>query len=406
MVGKLTASQIKNAKSAAAPHKLVDGAGMYLLVTPKGQKWWRLDYRLSGKRNTVSLGVFPDVSLAAAREKRQEARTMIAAGHCPSEARKDAKAAEASKTAFEDVAKEWLGKFRPTWAPKHTEKLEGRLKKFVYPWLGKRPVGEITTANLLSILRRIEEAGSIETAHRVRQHCGQVFRYAIATGRAETDPTYGLRGALAPAQVRHHGSITEPKAIGRLLRALDGYSGQFVTRCALRLAPLVFLRPGELRKAEWAEFDLDAGEWRIPAEKMKERRPHIVPLSKQALEVLRELQPLTGRGRYVFPSVRSWQRPMSENTVTAALRGLGYSGDEMTGHGFRSMASTRLNEIGWNRDAIERQLAHVEGNSVRAAYNYAEHLPERCRMMQAWADYLDGLRNGADVVPMKRAMDA
>lgn len=403
MLGKLTATAAKNAKARATPYKLVDGGGMYLLVTAKGQKWWRLDYRLNGKRQTISLGTYPDVPLKLARERRQAAREVVAKGHSPSVERQKEKAAKDSATSFQAVAEEWLGKYRPKWAPKHTEKVEGRLKIHVYPWLGKEPVGDITAASLLSVLRRIEASGAHETAHRVRQHCGQVFRYAIATGRTLTDVTQGLRGALAPAQVKHHASITEPKAIGALLRAIDAYTGHFVTRCALKLAPLVFVRPGELRNAEWAEFDLDDAEWRIPAEKMKMRKPHIVPLSAQAVEVLRELHPLTGNGRYVFPGIRSRLRPMSDATLTNALRNMGYSGDEMTVHGFRSMASTRLNEMGWHRDAIERQLAHIEGNEVRAAYNYAEHLPERKKMLQAWADYLGGLRHGADVVPIRNA---
>jgi integrase len=261
---------------------------------------------------------------------------------------------------------------------------------------------EITANELRSVLRRIEARGAIETAHRASQNCGQVFRYAVATGRTERDPTGDLRGALAPTRETHLASIVAPKAIGELLRAIDGYEGSLVTKCALRLAPLVFVRPGELRRAEWAEFDLDGAEWRIPAARMKMREQHIVPLSTQAVEVMRELMPLTGRGRYVFPGARTKGRPMSENTVNAALRRLGYASDQMTGHGFRSMASTRLNEQGWHRDAIERQFAHAERDAVRAAYNYAEHLPERKRMMQAWADYLDTLRIGATVIPLTR----
>lgn len=251
------------------------------------------------------------------------------------------------------------------------------------------------------MLRRIESRGVVETAHRALQNCSSVFRYAVATGRAERDPSLDLRGALAPAQEQHHAAITDPKAIGDLLRALAGYQGSYVTCCALRLAPLLFVRPGELRKAEWTEFNVDAAEWRIPAVRMKMKEVHIVPLATQAVAILGELRALTGNGKYVFPGTRSKDRPMSENTVNAALRRLGYAKDEMTGHGFRSMASTRLNEQGWHRDAIERQLAHAERNAVRAAYNYAEHLPERKRMMQGWADYLDKLRAGADVIPMR-----
>jgi len=274
----------------------------------------------------------------------------------------------------------------------------------VFPWLGSRPARLITAPELLAVLRRIESRGAVETAHRAGQNCGQVLRYAVATGRAERDPSSDLKGALPPVRQKHHASITEPESIGELLRSMDAYQGSMVTRCALLLAPLVFVRPGELRRAEWAEINLDAAEWRIPAEKMKSRMLHIVPLSVQAVAVLRELEPLTGRGRYVFPSGRGPSRCMSENGVLSALRRMGYSGKQMTGHGFRSMASTLLNEQGWPRDAIERQLAHGERNKVRAAYNYAEHLPVRRKMMQAWADYLDSLRQGeSTVVSLRRA---
>ena len=413
MAGKLTATKIENAKAGDKPSKLTDGDGMYLLLTrskalaegnakPGSQKWWRFDYRFHGTRRTLSLGVYPEVSLKDARDRLRKAREVLASGRDPSAERQRDRAGHDKANTFEAVAKEWIGKYRPTWAPKHTEKIEGRFKLYVYPWLGTLPVNGIAAADLLRILRRIEERGAHETAHRVRQHCGQVFRYAIASGRMETDPTHGLRGALAPAQVKHHASITEPKAIGLLLHAIDTYTGHFVTRCALKLAPLVFVRPGELRNAEWNEFDLQAAEWRIPAEKMKMSRPHIVPLSTQAVEVLKELQALTGNGRYAFPSIRTRLKPMSDATLINALRSMGYAGDQMTVHGFRSMASTRLNELGWHRDAIERQLAHIEGNAVRAAYNYAEHLPERRRMMQAWADYLDGLRKSATITPISR----
>lgn len=252
-------------------------------------------------------------------------------------------------------------------------------------------------------MRRIESRGVLETAHRVLQQCGQVFRYAVATGRAERDPSTDLKGALPPVKVKHHASIVEPKLIGELLRAISRYSGSFITASALRFAPLVFARPGELRRAEWTEFDLDKAEWRIPASKMKMASTHIVPLSKQAMAIVEALKPVTGSGKYLFPSIRTATRPMSENTINAALRRLGYSGDEMTGHGFRSMASTLLNEQGWNRDAIERQLAHSERDGVRAAYNYAEYLPERREMMQAWADYLDELATGAQIISFQQS---
>ena len=281
-----------------------------------------------------------------------------------------------------------------------------RLEKDLFPWLGKRPIAEVKAPELLAVLRRIESRGAQETAHRAMQNCGQVFRYAVATGRAERDPTGDLRGALPPSKEKHHASILEPKRVAELLRAIDSYQGFFATKCALQLAPLVFVRPGELRQAQWPEIDLDKSEWRIPAERMKMREQHIVPLSCQAVEILRELEPLTNRGipvkpdapRYVLPGAQSHVRPMSENAILAALRRMGYTKEEMTGHGFRSMASTLLHEQGWNHQAIERQLAHAERNAVSAAYNFAEHLPERRKMMQAWADYLDALKARVDVL--------
>lgn len=390
----LTDAAAKNAKPGPKPRKLSDSGGLYLLVTPAGGKWWRFKYRMSGKEKLLSLGVYPDVSLRQAREARDIARRDIAAGIDPSEKRKATKAASAAAAAdsFEVIAREWFGKLKPTWADNHSDKIIRRLERDIFPWIGTRPVSQITAPELLRTLRRVEDRGALETAHRAHQNCSQIFRYAIATGRAERDPAADLRGALPPTKEKHHASITDPKAIGDLLRDLHAYKGSFVTLCALKLAPLVFVRPGELRRAEWSEIDLDAGEWRIPAHKMKSRAVHIVPLASQAVLTLRELHPLTGSGVYVFPGVRTSKRPMSENTVLGALRRMGYGTDQMTGHGFRSMASTLLNEQGWHRDAIERQLAHGERDPVRAAYNYAEHLPERRKMMQAWADYLDGLR--------------
>jgi integrase len=311
-------------------------------------------------------------------------------------------AAQAAENTVEAIAREWYAKRLHTWATGHAKTIIRRLERDVFPWLGGRPVAEVTPPELLTVLRRVESRGALETAHRIHQVCGLVFRYAVATGRAVSDPCRDLRGALPPANPNHHSAITDSKAVGDLLRAIEGYKGTLPTKCALRLAPLLFVRPGELRHAEWAEIDLDAAEWRIPAEKMKLRRPHIVPLPRQAVAILRELAPLTGLGRYVFPGVRSAKRPMSANTVNAALRRLGYDKETMTGHGFRAMASTILNEQGWNRDVIERQLAHAERSKVRAAYNHAEYLGERRQMMQSWADYLDGLATGANVVPIRR----
>jgi len=277
------------------------------------------------------------------------------------------------------------------------KKIIRRFELYIFPWLGSRPISDITPPELLAVLRRVESKGILETAHRAQQNCSQVFRYAIATGRAERDSTADLRGALAPAKHGRMATITEPKKIGELLRAIDGYEGTPVAKCALRLAPLVFVRPGELRHAEWEEINFDNAEWRIPAEKMKMKDPHIVPLAMQAVEILYEIRPLTGQGRYVFPSIRTNSRPMSDNTILSALRRMGYPKDEMSGHGFRAMASTILHEQGWPSDIIERQLAHAERNSIKAAYNHAQHLPERQKMMQAWADYLDTLKNKGQV---------
>lgn len=402
---QLTDSSIRNAKQRDRSYRLFDGGGLYLEVAPSGGKWWRLKYRFGGKEKRISLGIYPDVGLKAAREKRDANRKLLANGVDPAESRKAQHAAQADADAnsFEVVAREWHAKFCPGWVPAHAERVLRLLARDVFPWLGKRPVHAISAPELLAVARRVEGRGALETAHRALQNCGQVFRYAIATGRAERNPAADLRGALPPVIETHHASITEPKAVGELLRAIEGYSGAFVTKCAARLAPLVFVRPGELRRAEWTEINLDAAEWRIPAARMKMRIPHIVPLSLQAIAILKELRPVTGGGLFVFPGVRTSKRPMSENTVNAALRRLGYTKEEMTGHGFRSMASTMLNEQGWNRDAIERQLAHTERDAVRAAYNYAEHLPERRKMMQSWADYLDSLRVGAQATPLKLA---
>ena len=386
---------IEKTKHGSKTIRLWDGRGMYLEISPKGGKWWRLKYWFGGKERRMSLGVFPDVSLADAREKREEARRKVAAGVDPGEQRKAEAIAlvETTENTFEAIAREWFGMFSVKWVAGHADKIIRRLELNVFPYIGARPIKAITAPELLAVLRRMEARGANETAHRALQVCGRVFRFAVATGRAERDPSRDLGGALAPTKEKHLASITDPQEVGALLRAIDAYEGAWITRCALRLAPLVFVRPGELRQAQWAEFDFEKSEWRIPAPRMKMRVQHIVPLSTQAVAVLRDLQPLTGRFAFAFPGVRSRFRPMSENTITAALRRMGYSGQDMTGHGFRSMASTLLNEQGWNRDAIERQLAHGERDAVRAAYNYAQHLPERRKMMQAWADQLDRLKS-------------
>jgi integrase len=390
--------KIRNAKAKEKAYKLADERGLYLLVTTTGSKLWRFDYRHAGKRKTLAIGNYPDRSLRKAWESRDEARRLLSDGIDPAAAKRDKKAdgKAAAANTYEAVAREWLEK-QPLSVSTRAKAL-WMLESHALPWIGKRAISDIRPPEMLDLLRRIERSGKLETAQRVKQQAGRIFRYAVATGRASDDPTAALRGALKTPITRHRASITDPKLIGPLLRVVEGYRGSFVTACALKLAPLLFVRPGELRHAEWSEFDFDAATWRIPAAKMKMGAVHIVPLSAQSLAVLRELQPLTGAGRFVFPGIRGRGRPMSENNVLGALRRLGYSGDEMTGHGFRSMASTRLHEMGWPHEAIERQLAHAQRDQVSAAYNYAEHLPERRKMMQAWADYLDVLREDRKVV--------
>lgn len=399
----LTDAKLRNLKPGSKLYRVADGGGLNIEVQPTGARYWRYRYRFAGKQRMLSLGVYPAVSLVDARRRRDDARKMLIAGSDPSAQRKlDKLTAQISAdTAFEPVAREWLAG-RGNLADSTRAKLHWLLESFAFPWIGARPIGDITAPELLAVLRRVESLGKLETTQRLKRVCGQIFRYAVATGRAERDPSADLRGVLATGKVRHRASITDPIKVGELLRAMDEFAGSLVVSCALKFAPLVFVRPGELRKAEWTELDLDAGEWRIPAERMKMREPHLVPLSAQAVAILREVQPLTGEGRYVFPSIRSLARPMSENTITVALRRLGYTGDEMTGHGFRSMASTLLHEQGWPSDVIERQLAHAERNRIKAAYNYAEYLPQRRKMMQAWADYLDTLKQGGNVVPIRK----
>ena len=401
---KLSDAAIRKAKAADKPQHFFDGGGLYLLLNPNGSRWWRLKYRFEGRQRLLSLGVYPDTGLADAREKRDAARKLLAQGIDPGIQRKAQKAAsdERAANSFEVVAGTWLEGQRKKLAPVTFEKAERNFRVLVYPWLGKRPISQIEPPEVLACLQRIEKGGHHETAHRMKQRIAQVYRYAIAHGLAKYNPAADVGDALQPIVSKSRAAITDPSEVGGLLRAIDTFHGQFATTCALKLAPLVFVRPGELRKAEWSEFDLDHAEWRIPAEKMKMREVHIVPLSKQAVAILRDLYPLTEHSRYLFPGARDIKRPMSENTVNAALRRLGYDGETMCGHGFRAMASTRLNEMGWSPDVIERQLAHAERNKVRAAYNRASYMAERRKMMQAWADYLDGLRVGAKVVLFER----
>lgn len=396
---------IRKAPLPDKPRKLTDGGGLYLLLNPNGSKWWRLKYRYGGKEKLLSLGTYPDTGLADAREKRDTARKQLAAGVDPGTHRKAEKAAgeERAANSFEVVSREWHAKQSKSWVELHASRILLRLENDIFPWLGNRPIADVTAKELLATVNRIVDRGAAESAHRVLQNCGQVFRYAIATGRAERNPAADLKGALPSVKQKHLAAITDPNAIGALLRAIDAYQGSFVTKCALRLAPLVFVRPGELRQAEWSEFDLDNAQWNLPAEKMKMREPHLVPLAPQAVAILQELQALTGRGRYLFPSARSPQRPMSNNAVLSALRRMGYATDEMSGHGFRAMARTVLDEVlHFRPDYIEHQLAHAVKDPNGRAYNRTAHLAERRKMMAGWADYLDALKAAGNVVPLNR----
>ena len=393
----LTDVAVRNAKPKEKPFKLADERALYLLVMPTGGKLWRLDYRFGNKRKTIALGAYPDVSLARAREKRDEVRRLLADGIDPLVQRKADKTATAET--FRTVTEEFLAQRQPIWAPNHYDKVKARLE-WLYPYIGDRPVSAVQASELLGPLRAIEAAGKGETAARTRLVAGQVFRYAIAAGKAQHDPTIALRGALAPVKPGHHAAVTEPKAFGALLRAIDGYAGEPVSCAALKLLPLVFVRPGELRLAEWAELDLDGATWTIPGRRMKTGTDHIVPLSTQAVAILRALHPLTGNRQLVFPSLRSRGRPISENTLNAALRRLGYAKDAMTAHGFRASARTMLDEVlGVRVELIEHQLAHAVRDPLGRAYNRTAHLAERLTMMQKWADYCDGLKNGAHVIP-------
>jgi integrase len=400
----LTDMKCRTSKPKEKNYKLSGIGGLYLLVTEKGHKWWRFRYRFDGKEKLLSFGTYPEISLADARTRRDEARKQLARGIDPGAVRKAQKQTKTEETeTFEVIAREWHIKFTHTWTAGHTTKLLSAMTRDLFPWLGARPIKELKAPELLTALRRIESRGTLETAHRMRGLLGQIFRYAVATGRAERDPAADLRGALPQPNEKHLAAIIDPKEVAPLLRALDGYQGHFVVKCALRLAPLLFVRPGELRHAEWEEIDLDEAAWNIPASKMKMREAHLVPLPIQAVEILRELQSLTGASRYVFPSGRSFARPMSNNAILAALRRMGYDKDTMTGHGFRAMARTILDEVLHIRpDYIEHQLAHAVKDPNGRAYNRTAHLSERREMMQTWADYLDGIKAGATVIPFKK----
>jgi len=391
----LTDAAIRRAKPAEKPQKLTDGGGLYLYITTAGARSWRWKYRIAGKEKLLSIGLYPDVSLARAREARDDARRLLARGVDPGAQKRAAALAQAElgSDSFEAIATEWMAT-RP-WVLGYKTKVEAWLKNDVHPWIGSRAVSDLTAPDFLRVARRIEDRGAIESAHRIMQNCGQIMRYAIATGRAERNPVADLKGALAPPKEAHHAAITDPAQLGGLLRSIETYGGSLITCMALRLAPLVFLRPGELRHAEWSEFDLEAGLWTIPAGKMKMRAAHVVPLSRQAVKVLQGIKPVTGRHRWVFSGARDPKRPMSENAITAALRNMGYDRTMMTGHGFRATARTILDEVlGFRPDIIEHQLAHAVKDPNGRAYNRTSHLQERVRMMQVWADYLDGLRDG------------
>lgn len=401
----LTDTLVRALKPRHKVYRKADAGGLCIEVRPTGAKKWRFRYRFAGRPNMLDLGDYPGVSLQDARRERDRQKQLLARGEDPSQARRKALLLVnvAKDDTFEAIANEWLG--QQAFEPQTVDKARMLFEYHIFPWIGRRPVRGISPTECLALIRRAEHAGKFDIAKRIRQRIGQVSRYAITTGRADVNPAEGLKGAMKVVKPTHHASLTDRKEVGALLRAIQGYSGHFVTRIALQVAPYVFVRPGELRHMEWTELDLDAGEWRLPAGKMKMRVPHIVPLARQVIVLLKEIQALTGRGRYVFPSVRTGTRPISENTINASLRRMGYSKNEATGHGFRSTASTILNEMGWNADWVERQLAHSEKDGVRGSYNYAQYLPGRREMMQAWADLLDSLRDGGKVValPKQRA---
>ena len=406
----LSITTLRNAKPAAKPYKLADEKGLYLLVQPSGGMLWRFKYRADGRdeagnpkrvEKKLGLGTYPDVGLKAARDLRDEARAMLAKGLDPADQKRRAKQAAkiGAANTFAAVAETYIAKNERDGLAENTVIKRRWLLKTLRKALGHRPLTEIEPFAILDAVRPFEVAKNEEKAQRALNFVGQVYRFAVANQLATSDPTRDLRGALANPKPKHHAAILEPKKVGELLRAIEGYEGNAVTLFGLKLSALLFVRPGELRKAEWAEIDFDAAVWRIRAERMKGRVEHVVPLSRQAVALLRELQGLTGDGRFVFPSIRTPARPMSENTVNGALRRLGYTNDEMTAHGFRAMASTLLNESGkWSPDAIERALAHKDKDIVRAAYHRGTHWPERLEMAQWWSDYLDTLRKGAEII--------
>lgn len=408
---QLTDAAIRNAKpgikpdgtTTTKPYKISDSGGLYLLVTPAGGKLFNVKYRFNGKEKKLALGAYPTITLKEARIKCDEAKRLLGAGIDPSQKKQGDKllSAEQHSNTLANITKEWIEAKGNTCTEEYKARTFRMVSRALFKSLGKRPIAEIKAPELLAALRKVESSGTVYTARRVLQLSGEIFRFAIATGRAEYDIAASLKGALKKHEGGHFASVTEPAQVGGILRAIYDYSGQPVTVAALRLAPMLFVRPGELRQAEWSEFDLEAAEWRIPADRMKMREPHIVPLGQQAMKILEELHMLTGQYRYVFPGVRDAGRPMSNNTVNAALRRLGISGDELTGHGFRAMARTILDEVlGERPDIVEHQLAHAVKDPNGRAYNRTKFLKERHRMMQRWADYLDQLRTGAEIIPL------
>jgi integrase len=389
MPKSLSDSKARNAKPRSKPYKITDGGGLFLFITPAGGKYWRLKYFFAGKEKLLALGVYPEVTLADARERRAQARKLLAAGNDPAEAKKEARRLTALKNdnLFETVAREWFEQRKHEWASASADTMLARLERHILPKLGRRPIADITPPEVLAVLRVVEDRGTLETARRVMQICGKIFMYGIATGRAERNPVPDLRGALKTPVVTHY-SFLKASDLPSYLNKLDSYDGGLLTRLALRLLLLTFVRTSELRGAQWTEIDWKKAQWRIPPERMKMKELHIVPLSRQAIAVLRELQALSGDRRFIFPNLHNPFAYMSENTMLYALYRMGYH-SRTTGHGFRSTASTILNEHGFRADVIERQLAHSERNAVRAAYNHAQYLPERRKMMQWWADYLD-----------------
>ena len=391
----MTAVAANKAKPKDKPYKLSDEKGLYLHVMPNGGKYWRLKYRFGGKEKVLALGVHPEIGLKEAREKRDEARKQISNGIDPSDVKRAKKAiqGEATENSFKAVALEWFSRKMTDKSQGHQDRTMRALEKDLFPVIGSHPIGGITPPQLLAALRRIESRGAVETAYRAKQTAGQIFRYAVATGRAERDPSHDLKGALATHTKKHLAAITDPKEVGKLLAAIQDYSGTPTVKAALQLSPLLFCRPGELRHMEWSEIDWEKEQWELPAEKMKMGQPHIIPLSTQALEILRDIQRLNGTRRYVLPSARGASRPLSENGVRTALRTMGYGNDAMTPHGFRAMARTILDEVlGFRPDYIEHQLAHAVKDPNGRAYNRTAHLEQRRKMMQSWADYLDQIR--------------